>query len=404
MTSNDSFENSAQQIDPLHCESETERTEFFDRERWHDVESEIDVKQEENVSKNNTVYTLFSIGILFLVIIIAGVCGLFTAYYVSTLTPSPPVANLDYRTVPSQWIGYVEDSVFFCDVNEPLCFAGDGNETLYIGDGNPPSVYQFSLKEKWTRTIPLKSKPTALAVGTSGQLFAGQLLVAHTDQLTVYTMDGKPEWSVPFPDEKSAVYSIALTDHAVYAADTGKRLIHQFNGQGQLLRSFGQLPEKTSESAETFPGFAVYLSPITLTVNRKTGLLHITNPGKHRIETFTPEGYWEPSLSWGEASSDLSGFAGCCNPVSIATLEDGKVVTAEKFITRVKVFFTNKRLDCVVAGPEVLDKPPQNIPPLASFHLPASDTGRSVFVTVLENDHIAVFDPVMRVLRYFIPL
>jgi hypothetical protein len=57
----------------------------------------------------------------------------------------------------------------------------------------------------------------------------------------------------------------------------------------------------------------------------------------------------------------------------------------------------------LVAGPEVLDKLPPNIPQLASFHLPASETGRPIFITALGND-VVVFDPVMRILRYFTAL
>jgi hypothetical protein len=332
------------------------------------------------------------------------------AYYLSGggWGQTPIQLKSDYRNIPAQWIGYAEDSTFYCDINEPSCFAGDGLDAIYIGGDNPPFVCRFSLKDKIFQTIPLKSKPVSLAVGAEGQLFAGKLFVAHAHQFSVYSMDGDEELTWAFPDDKTAVYSIARTDSAVYAADTGKRLIHQFDGQGKLVRSFGQplgqSGEKNSESTDVFSGFAVYISPITLTISRKTGLIHVANPGKQRIETFTSEGYWEPSLSWGDASSDLSGFAGCCNPVSVSTLSDGRIITAEKYLTRVKVFFTNGRLDCVVAGPEVLDKIPANIPQLELFRLPASENGRHVYVTAMKNDNIVFFDPAMNVIRCFVPL
>ncbi|MDR2440572.1 MAG: hypothetical protein LBE12_14515 [Planctomycetaceae bacterium] len=395
-----------------------ESVEFFDRERWHDVEFENSIQQDELVSSNKLFPYLFSVGVLFLVIVIAGVCGIYSAYYLSLLMSKPAVPEPDYRNVPTQWIGYVEDSAFFCEVNNPLCFAGDGHNKFYIGDENPPSIYEFSITTKLARTIPLPAKPMAITIGDSDQLFAGQLIVAHSDRIAVYSVDGGLLFSWNLPNTQSAIWSLAVTDNAVFAADTGQRVVYRFDEKGVLLKTLGQpLAPKTThennisnlsnlESSDIFSGFSVYLSPMSLTVSRKTGLIHVTNPGQHRIETFTPDGYWEPSLSWGNASGDLAGFVGCCNPVSISTLADGRIVTAEKFVTRVKVFYSHiqkgfdRRLDCVVAGPEVLDRKPPNIPQLASFHLPASETGRPVWVTTLEND-VIVFDPVMRVLRYF---
>ncbi|MDR2756717.1 MAG: hypothetical protein LBC20_13520 [Planctomycetaceae bacterium] len=392
--------------------------EFFDRERWHDVEFDNGIQQDEPVVSKKLFPYLFSVAILFLVIVIAGACGIYAAYYLSLLMHEPALPEPDYRNVPAQWIGYVEDSVFFCEVNNPLCFAGDGLGKFYIGDENPPSICEFSIKTKLLRTIPLPSRPMALTIGNSEQLFAGQLIVAHSDRIAVYSMDGELRFSWYLPNTKSAVWSLAVTGDAVFAADTGQCVVYQFDEKGTLLKTLGQpLAKKTTqnnnnnnnsglESIETFPRFSVYLSPMSLAVSRKTGLIHVTNPGQHRVETFTPDGYWEPSLSWGNASGDLAGFVGCCNPVSITTLENGQIVTAEKFVTRVKVFYSHipkgssRRLDCVVAGPEVLDKQPPNIPQLASFHLPASETGRPIFVTALGND-VIVFDPVMRVLRYF---
>jgi hypothetical protein len=435
MTPNNHFENPTPIPVQSSDDTETDRTdepiEFFDRERWHDVESENNIPQDEPVSSNKLISYLFSVGILFSVIVIAGVCGIGVAYYLSSLIPEPTVLEPNHHSESTQWIGYVEDFVFFCEVNDPLCFASDGYDKFYIGDEYPPSIREFSIKTKLVRTIPLPLKPMAIAVGGSDQLFAGQLIVAHPDRIAVYSMNSDLLFSWSVPNTKSAIWSLAVTDNAVFAADTGQRVVYQFDEKGTLLKTFGQPSEKKTnqntnhinqntisnpsglEFVETFSGFSVYLSPMTLAVSRKTGLIHVTNPGQYRVETFTPDGYWKSALSWGGNatgnSGDMTGFVGSCNPVSIATLADGRIVTAEKFVTRVKVFYsqpqknTGRRLDCVVAGPEVLDKKPPNIPQLVSFHLPASETGRSVFITTLGND-VVVFDPVMRIIRYFTAL
>ncbi|MDR0338553.1 MAG: hypothetical protein LBI18_15890 [Planctomycetaceae bacterium] len=434
MTSNDPSKN----ITPTSISDSTETNqtttsvEFFDRERWHDVESENDPTQEESVSPKKWATYLLSIGILFLVVVIAGACGFWAVYYFSSLMPEPVVPESYYRTVPTQWTEYVEDFVFFCEVNEPLCFAGNGYDKFYIGDEFPPSIHEFSIKTKMGRTIPLPFKPMAIAMSGSGQLFADQLIVAHPDRIAVYSLNGDPVFSWSVPNTKSVIWSLAVTNNAVFAADTGQRVVYQFDEKGILLKTFGQPSEKkinqhqhnenktnqdnisnhpsSSESVEIFSGFSVHVSPITLTVSPKTGLIHVTNPNHHRVETFTANGDWKPVLSWGgNDSGDMVGFAEGCNPVDIAVLADGRIVTAEKLITRVKVFYSqpqknsNRQLNCVVAGPEILDKRPPNIPQLASFHLPAIDTGRPIFITTVRND-VVVFDPIMRVLRYFAAL
>ena len=72
-----------------------------------------------------------------------------------------------------------------------------------------------------------------------------------------------------------------------------------------------------------------------------------------RIETYTPDGtLWS---FWGESSATIEGFFGCCNPAHIAVLPDGRIVTAEKGLLRVKVFAPDGTFDGVVAGPSQLD-------------------------------------------------
>ncbi|MBU4493955.1 MAG: hypothetical protein KJ874_01485, partial [Acidobacteria bacterium] len=60
--------------------------------------------------------------------------------------------------------------------------------------------------------------------------------------------------------------------------------------------------------------------------------------------------------SWGEASMDIEGFCGCCNPSHFAVLPDGSFVTSEKGIPRVKIYDRLGRLASVVAGPDRFDE------------------------------------------------
>ena len=80
------------------------------------------------------------------------------------------------------------------------------------------------------------------------------------------------------------------------------------------------------------------------------GLLRVADTGRRKIEAYPPDGDLE--LSWGESSAGIEGFAGCCNPVNFAIRPAGGFVTAEKGITRVKVYDEAGAFEGVVAAPD----------------------------------------------------
>jgi hypothetical protein len=64
---------------------------------------------------------------------------------------------------------------------------------------------------------------------------------------------------------------------------------------------------------------------------------------------------------WGKAGSDIAGFFGCCNPSHLALLPDGRFVTSEKGIPRIKIYRADGEMECVVAGPQQLDVPANSL-------------------------------------------
>ena len=82
------------------------------------------------------------------------------------------------------------------------------------------------------------------------------------------------------------------------------------------------------------------------------GLLRVVNPGRHHIEAYTFDGDLE--FWWGEFSTGVEGFCGCCNPVNFDILEDESFVTCEKGLIRVKIYDVDGGFVGVVAGPEQL--------------------------------------------------
>jgi len=79
-------------------------------------------------------------------------------------------------------------------------------------------------------------------------------------------------------------------------------------------------------------------------------LLRVNNPGRHQVEAYTFDGELEGT--WGKPSIATEGFCGCCNPIALTVLPDGRIVTCEKGIPRVKVYDASGEFESVVAGVE----------------------------------------------------
>lgn len=78
--------------------------------------------------------------------------------------------------------------------------------------------------------------------------------------------------------------------------------------------------------------------------------VYVSNPARHRIERLDAAG---TSISRiGGKSRDLSGFSGCCNPVSFVLRGDGSLITAEQGTSRVKLFNREGKFVRVLTEPE----------------------------------------------------
>jgi hypothetical protein len=145
-------------------------------------------------------------------------------------------------------------------------------------------------------------------------------------------------------DGKAHLTGIAVGTNDVFLADAGNRVVRRHDRSGKLLHLIGQ---KNQERG--IPGFIVP-SPFFSVALGADGLVRVTNPGRHRVELYTPEGDLE--LAWGRPGAAIENFCGCCNPIDLAMLPDGRTVTFEKGIPRVKVYSATGAFEGVVAGAE----------------------------------------------------
>jgi hypothetical protein len=213
---------------------------------------------------------------------------------------------------------------FLVTPDDQFLVAGDTSVKLVSRDGVAKTL------------LSLGRPPLCLATD------AEHLYVGIYDHVEVFDHAGTPvaKWA---GNEKAYLTAIAVTDQFIFLADAGNREILRCDRAGKVLSRFG----KIGADAEN-PGFVIPSPYFDLTIGRD-GLLNVTNCGRHRIETYTLDGQYR--CAWGKASFAIDGFCGCCNPVFLKILPDGRYLTSEKGITRVKLYEPDGKFRGVVAGP-----------------------------------------------------
>jgi hypothetical protein len=253
-------------------------------------------------------------------------------------TPNPfayDVSKLE-RTDP-KLIGYVEDARWNIRLPSARRIAvGPENRILVAADN---AITTFTADGGRVSEIATIDAVRCMTIAGDGGVFAGL-------RGTILEFDAKGQklksWDVP--DKKAWLTGLAASGNDLFAADSGNRIVWHFDRSGKLLGRIGGKNEDRN-----IPGFVVPSPYLDVKIHRD-GLLRVNNPGRHRVEAYTFGGDFEGS--WGKPSAAIEGFCGCCNPISIALLPDGRFVTAEKGVPRVKVYGLQGDFECVAAGAE----------------------------------------------------
>lgn len=261
------------------------------------------------------------------------------------------------------------------------------DDRVYVAGEN--AVLVFRADGKREAEIAVKAAPTCLAVAGADDAHPGRLYVGAGNRVFLFdALAVSGTWTEGF-DDKSALTSLAVAEDAVYAADAGNRVVLRLDPDGKLLKRIGDPDE-----AAGIRGFVIPSPHFDVAVTAD-GLVRVVNPGARRILTFTADG--DLLGQWGKASADIDGFFGCCNPADFTVLPDGRFVTAEKGIPRVKIYGPRGDFECVVADPQMLG---QTVSAAQlnedSGHTPTFD------VAVDRGGRVLVLDPLTRQVRVFV--
>jgi hypothetical protein len=241
------------------------------------------------------------------------------------------------RKTDPKLLHYHEVSHFRCARPSPRCIALTQDEHLLIGAGKYLS--EHSVDGTRVSEIALADEVRCVGAAPDGSLYVG--LRQHVE---VFDRKGQRRDTWPSPGSKSYFTGIAAGEADVFVADAGTRAVLRYDRSGRLK---GRIGEK--DKTRNIPGFIIP-SPFFDVEIARDGLVRVANTGRHRVEAYTFDGDLE--LAWGTPGWAIENFCGCCNPINLTLLPDGRVVTFEKGIPRVKVYTAEGGFESIVAGAE----------------------------------------------------
>lgn len=234
----------------------------------------------------------------------------------------------------------------------PVCLAMDVADHLYVllRDG---TVATFGADGKLTGSFKadLKPVPETMAVA-DGRIY---LLSTVHDEVTREFMGRKTKVMAP-AWVKCAVYDTAGTKQsdlklpdAMSATDAhfiGKELVVGDFGKGQIL--YYQLAGNEGKVTRKIDKvFRLCCGIFDFCPGPDANSIVVANLGAFKVQTYQDG---KKTSEFGARGEKESEFTGCCNPVNVACLADGSIVTVEKSPTRVKIYDPTGKTEKLVAG------------------------------------------------------
>jgi len=244
------------------------------------------------------------------------------------------------------------------DRRDFLYAAGDQEVKGFDGAGR--------LRRRWSTSQP------GLSVAVSGD---GRVLIGQAGRVEIFDQAGRRTNTWRDEQRLGLVTAIGFFEDQVFLGDARGRCVRRYDSGGRFLNDIG--------NDNRMKGFLIPNGVVDFGVDAK-GILHAANPGKHRVERYTPEGKLLGHFGRFDGR-DPAGFSGCCNPTNLAVTDGARIWVTEKAGPRAKVYDSaGKLLSVIAAG--VFD------PNCKNMSIAAGARGR-VYVADTVKLAIFVFEP-----------
>ncbi|MGD0359654.1 MAG: hypothetical protein ABSC93_02225 [Bryobacteraceae bacterium] len=209
--------------------------------------------------------------------------------------------------------------------------AVDAAGNLYAANDAQITVFDASgrLRRRWSTAQPVH----AVAVAGDGAVYTGQI-----HQIEVFDATGKLVRTWRDDALLGRVTAIGFVNGDVLAGDATGRAIRRFDSQGKFRNNIGR--------DNPLNGLLIPNGVVDFGVDAH-GIVHAANPGKHRVERYTPDGELLGHIGHFHGT-DPAGFGGCCNPTNVAAGD--RIYVTEKAGPRAKAYSFNGDLEAVIAS------------------------------------------------------
>lgn len=244
------------------------------------------------------------------------------------------------------------------DARGQLFAAGDSEVKVFNSAG--------TLAMAWPVALP----PYAVAVARDGAVWVGQ-----TGQVEIFDPAARSIQTWKDGAHMGRVTSIGFVKDSALLGDSVQRCVHRFDISGRFLNTIGK--------DNPLGGLHTPNGVVDFGVDSH-GSIHVVNPGKHRVECYSPEGALTGHMGK-FTGPDPSGFSGCCNPTNVTVAGPGLLCVTEKAGPRAKVYDYAGKLLAIIDSPDFAATT-KNMDVAVDRH------GR-IYVSDPVNLHIVAFEP-----------
>jgi hypothetical protein len=198
----------------------------------------------------------------------------------------------------------------------------DGQGHLYAAGDSEVKVFDAggALLRRWPVALP----PYSVAARAAD----GSVWVGQTGQIEVFDGGGRLMRTWKDAPHMGRISAIGFLKDSVVAGDSAQRCVQRFDTTGKFLNTIAK--------DNPLGGLHIPNGVVDLGVDAN-GVIHVANPGKHRVERYTSDGHLLGHMGK-FTGPDPSGFSGCCNPTNVAIAGPDLLCVTEKAGPRAKIY------------------------------------------------------------------